>query len=61
MSQPAPPGDVLGERVIEVVDVWAVEDRVYCEVRTASNYIATCLLIDADTWIVCHYVKRQAA
>lgn len=60
MSQPAPPDAVLGEPVIDIRDVWAVDDRVYCEVRTASGYIATCLLVDADTWIVCHFHRRAA-
>lgn len=55
----APPPDILGSTVIEVRDVWAVEDRVYCEVRTADGWIATCLLVDKDEWHVCHAYRRQ--
>lgn len=50
----APPDDVLGAAVVEVRDLWTVADRVYCEVRTAANWVATCLLVDRGEWHVCH-------
>ena len=55
----APPTEILGSVVVDIRDVWTVDDRVYCEVRTANGWIATCLLVDAGEWHVCHAYKRD--
>ena len=55
----APPETILGSAVIDIRDVWSVEDRVYCELRNAEGWICTCMLIDRDEWHVCHAYKRD--